>query len=107
MYMRKTAMKKMTERLFTSAVMAGGLLGQNTTFSIPIIDDSDIEGKETESNLYAIKITVHRFSSSSTAALATADNEAVPSVGVATTKTDNSITGETINETAGVNVLAV
>jgi hypothetical protein len=106
MYMRKTAMKRMAERFFTSAIMAGGLLGQNTTFSIPIIDDSDIEGKETESDLYAIKITVHRFSSPSTAAMATADNEAVQSVGVATTKTDNSITGETINETAGVDVLA-
>ncbi len=104
-------MKTMTDKCytlphkcFTSGILQGGMMGLNIDFAISIIDDTDLEGNETVNLSSRNPGNGAAFSSPSTAALATADNEAVSPVGVATIKVDNSITGETIKETAGVDV---
>jgi hypothetical protein len=111
--MRKTAMKTMTDKCYTSAhkcfssgILQGGMMGLNIDFAISIIDDVDIEGSETVNLSSRNPDGDAAFSSPDSAVLAAADNEVAASAEEAVTKVDNSITGETINEPAGVDGLA-
>ncbi len=106
-------MKTMTDKCYTSAhkcfssgILQGGMMGLNIDFAISIIDDVDIEGSETVNLSSRNPDGDTAFSSPDSAVLAAADNEVAASAEEAVTKVDNSITGETINEPAGVDGLA-
>jgi hypothetical protein len=93
--MRKTAMKTMTDKCYTSAskcftagILEGGVLGLNMDFAISIIDDADLEGDETVNLPPRSLDSGASFSSPSTTVLPTADNEVVASVKAAATIVD-------------------